>query len=82
VKIHLTEKSELVRVAYSAETETGRAEVWALFQRVVLQSYGISVVHMTLFSAYGAHRVSGRHVRFCGFLPRIEGPVLEAVEQK
>ncbi len=31
---------------------------------------------------YDPHRISRRHLGLGGFLPRIEGPVLEAVERK
>jgi hypothetical protein len=42
-------------------------------------SYLIAVVHGTSLGAYDPHRISRRHLGLGGFLPRIEGPVLEAV---
>jgi hypothetical protein len=45
-------------------------------------SYLIAVVYRTSLGAYGPYRISRRHLGLGGFLPRIEGPVLETVERK
>jgi hypothetical protein len=51
--------------------------------RIITSSYLIAVVHSrTSLSADDPHRISRRHLGLGGFLPRIEGPVLEAVERK
>jgi hypothetical protein len=53
------------------------------FQRGAASSYLIAiVVHGTSLSAHDPHRISRRHFGLGGFLPRIEGPVLEAVERE
>jgi hypothetical protein len=45
-------------------------------------SYLIAIVNGTSLGTYNPHRVSWRHLGLGGFLPRIEGPVLEAAERK
>ena len=45
-------------------------------------SYLIAVVYRTSLGAYVPYRISRRHLGLGGFLPRIEGPVLETVERK
>jgi hypothetical protein len=53
------------------------------YSSVVASSYIIAVfVHRRSLSAYHPHRISRRPRRLGGFLPRIEGPVLEAVGRK
>ena len=42
----------------------------------------IASIWSVLFCVKDPHRISRRHLGFGGLLPRIEGPVLEAVERK
>jgi hypothetical protein len=42
-------------------------------------SYLIAVIRRTFLGAYDPHRITRRHLGLGGLLPRIEGPVLEAV---